>query len=334
MLLEDVDGEDLGELCFTCHDEEIIEQEFEHGPAGLGACNMCHDPHASNGSSMLIAGGSRLCAGCHEEMAELIDSAESVHDPADDDCIDCHNPHSGPYPKMLFAEKRKLCSECHEEIVELAQGAAVTHDPTTTGDECLSCHSPHASNHAPILKQPQRDLCLECHDRRLESGDDVLIDMAARLRDSKVWHKPVTEDDCSGCHRPHGSANFRLLKKPFPASFYAKFSTADYGLCFSCHEEEIVTVESSSSVTRFRDGGRNLHFLHVNKKRRGRTCRACHAVHASSEPLHVRERVPFGRWMMPINFERSEDGGSCQPGCHKRVRYSREGPINDVPGTN
>ena len=331
-LLLEVKDEDLGRLCFNCHEKEIMQQEYEHGPAALGACNMCHDPHASNGASLLLAKGLDLCGGCHEEVLELIDSAEQIHDPAEDDCTDCHDPHSGPYPNMLFAEKRELCEECHEDVVETAQKAVVGHDPVTTDDECLSCHSPHASNHAPVLKKAQRDLCLDCHDRQVESGEDMLIDMAARLRDNKEWHKPVVEDDCSGCHRPHGSANFRLLKKPFPAGFYSKFSKADYGLCFSCHEQELVTVEKSRAVTRFRDRNVNLHFLHVNKKRRGRTCRACHAVHASTEPLHVRARVPFGRWLMPINFKKSEVGGSCAPGCHKRATYNREGA--DVSNKN
>ena len=324
-LLLEVKDENLRRLCFTCHETEIVKQEFEHGPAGLGACNLCHDSHASNKKSLLIADGMKLCGGCHEELKELIDTAEHVHDPADDDCIDCHDPHSGPFPNMLRADGRKLCLECHEEIVNLAETSPVDHHPTTSGDECLSCHSPHASNHAPILRKPERDLCLECHDQRMESGDDMLIDMASHLNDNKVWHKPVSEDGCSGCHRPHGSKNFRLLKKPFPSSFYSKFSIADYGLCFSCHEKEMATVETSKTVTRFRDGNRNLHFLHVNKERRGRSCRACHAVHASRQPLHISERVPFGRWQMPINFKKSEEGGSCAPGCHKRARYSRDG---------
>jgi predicted CXXCH cytochrome family protein len=331
-LLEDVEDEDLGELCFTCHEEDIVEKKYKHGPAGLGACNMCHDPHASNNESLLISSGLELCGGCHEEFVELIDTAEHVHDPAEDDCTDCHDPHSGSHPKMLFAEKRQLCKECHEDIVKTAEDSVVAHDATTTEEECLSCHSPHASNHAPLLKESQRSLCLDCHDKRVESGDHLLTDMAALLRDNEVWHKPVLEDDCTGCHRPHGSANFRLLKKPFPAGFYSKFSVADYGLCFSCHEKNMATVQTSRTVTRFRDGDRNLHFLHVNKERRGRSCRACHAVHASPQPLHLAERVPFGRWLMPINFKKSDTGGSCAPGCHAHVEYNRE--ATDAVGTN
>ncbi|MCP5041641.1 MAG: hypothetical protein GY944_11490, partial [bacterium] len=244
-LLLDVDDENLRGLCFTCHEAEIVKQEYRHGPAGLGACDQCHDPHATNRDSLLIAEGLELCGGCHEEYVELLEGADHVHEPVDEDCTNCHNPHSGSFPNMLFAEKRKLCAECHEEVVKAAEHAVVGHDAVTSEDECLSCHSPHASNHAPILRKAQRDLCLGCHDRVVASQDDRLIDMAARLSENEIWHKPVIEDDCSGCHQPHGSANFRILKEPFPEGFYASFSAGDYGLCFSRHESAPATIASS-----------------------------------------------------------------------------------------
>lgn len=323
-LLLDTVEEDLSGLCFTCHEEDILAEKYEHGPAAKGACNMCHDPHVSNNSTLLLARGADLCTGCHEELAEIMAEAEFLHDPAEDDCIDCHNPHSGPAPKMLPAEKRALCDECHDDIVEIAENSPVQHSPTTTQEECIGCHDPHASNNAPMLRKPQRDLCLSCHDRAVESGDDKLIDMAAWLDKHEVWHEPITEDNCTGCHRPHGSKNFRLLKKPFPRSFYAPFAVEDYGLCFSCHERTLVTSKNTRSTTNFRNGNRNLHFLHVNKKKRGRTCRACHELHASNQPLHIRERVPYGRWLMPIKFRKTGTGGSCSPGCHERQTYNRD----------
>jgi predicted CXXCH cytochrome family protein len=328
-LLIDVEDEDLSPLCFTCHDEDITAQEYKHGPAALGACNMCHDPHVSNNKRLLLSRGAALCAECHEELTNIMEEAEYVHDPAEDDCTDCHDPHSGPFPKMLPAERRALCNECHDDIVEIAEQSPVSHSPTTTQQECLGCHDPHTASSAPMLRKPQRELCLGCHDRELETGNDTLLDMAGWLDKHQVWHKPVSEDDCSGCHKPHGSKNFRLLKKPFPETFYTSFEIKNFGLCFSCHEETMVTKESTRSLTNFRDGSRNLHFLHVNRAKRGRSCRACHEVHASDRPLHIRERVPYGRWLMPLNYEKSDAGGSCWPGCHERAIYNREAP--DAP---
>ncbi len=329
-MLVDVKEDDLRPLCFTCHDEDILQQEFEHGPAAGGECNMCHDLHASDLSNLLIAEGMKLCGDCHEEVAEAIAESEHVHDPAEDDCTDCHNPHSGPAPNMLRAEGRKLCDECHDDIVSIAEDSAVDHAPATTEDECVTCHSPHAGNSAPNLRKPQRELCLGCHDRRVKSGRETLQDIEAWLRENDVWHKPVIEDDCSGCHNPHGSEHFRLLKEPFPARFYTSFEVGKYALCFSCHEKTVVTTKKTRSLTGFRNGDVNMHFLHVNREKRGRSCRACHEMHASEQPLHISERVPYGRWMMPINYDKSETGGSCRPGCHDLKGYDRETPIKNA----
>ena len=73
----------------------------------------------------------------------------------------------------------------------------------------------------------------------------------------------------------------------------------------------------------------NLHYLHVNRETKGRTCRACHETHASSNEQHIRESVPFGTggWQLPIGFKKSASGGSCAPGCHAPYKYDRVEPI-------
>lgn len=322
-LLIDVEGEDVGPLCFGCHDEDIVAGEHKHGPAAQGSCHACHDPHVSENDTLLRAPGAELCAECHEELADRMAEAEFIHDPADGGCTDCHDPHSGPFPKMLPAEKRAVCDECHDDVVAAAQDSPVAHSATTTDEQCLNCHDPHATDHEPMLRKSQRELCLGCHDRALKIGDRTLVNMAAWLKKHEIWHEPIREGECAGCHQPHGGEYAALLNRPFPKTLYAPFSTDEYGLCFSCHEKTIVTVKTTRSLTGFRDGSRNLHFLHVNHKKRGRTCRVCHEMHASKLPRQIRERVPYGRWLMPIEFETSESGGSCSPGCHEKATYSR-----------
>jgi hypothetical protein len=88
-----------------------------------------------------------------------------------------------------------------------------------------------------------------------------------------------------------------------------------------CHLSKVFTTEKTTTLTDFRDGDRNLHFIHVNKKTKGRTCRACHRTHASDRPMHMADKVPFGGWEIPINFKSLPKGGSCAPGCHKPRSY-------------
>jgi predicted CXXCH cytochrome family protein len=61
----------------------------------------------------------------------------------------------------------------------------------------------------------------------------------------------------------------------------------------------------------------------VNKKVRGKNCKLCHEIHAGSQPFLMAEKVPFGTWQLPLHFEKTENGGTCSPGCHKPASYDR-----------
>ena len=172
-------------------------------------------------------------------------------------------------------------------------------------------------------------LCMSCHDKSVGiSKDEVLGAFTNEIKDKKFMHGPVGQKDCKGCHSTHGSEHFRLLAKEYPPQFYAPFDTENYELCFSCHPESLVLASETDDLTGFRNGNQNLHYLHVNKPRRGRTCRSCHATHASNLPRHIRESVPYGKWDLPIQFAKTETGGSCKPGCHLPFVYDRQSPVS------
>ena len=104
---------------------------------------------------------------------------------------------------------------------------------------------------------------------------------------------------------------------------YTSFDKSKYELCFRCHESTLVTEERTRTLTGFRDGERNLHFVHVDKVPRGRTCGLCHQMHASKLPKQIAVTVRFGDWDLPIGFNKTENGGSCSPGCHSPKNYER-----------
>jgi predicted CXXCH cytochrome family protein len=145
------------------------------------------------------------------------------------------------------------------------------------------------------------------------------------LVERKSLHGPVRTGQCNVCHQVHGATNARLLSKHFPAEFYEAFDLADYALCFECHSSAIVLEEETTTVTNFRDGRHNLHFVHVNRPDKGRTCRTCHEIHGSNLPKHMASEVPFegGGWPMPIRFAKTPTGGRCSPGCHEPREYNR-----------
>jgi predicted CXXCH cytochrome family protein len=321
---------DVTKICFNCHDKKIASGKYVHGPVSVGGCIMCHNPHQSDFPYMLNASGNAVCFPCHTDMADALKGDKFVHEAVKEGCVNCHSPHSADYPHNLKADgNEELCFGCHTDKKDWITSVKTKHGALESGKKCLACHDPHGSSYPKQLVKEPMDLCLSCHDKPLDTPTGKIIDMKTYLADNKDKHGPIREKDCSACHNPHGSNNFRILRKYFPPVFYAPFDVKNYDLCFSCHEKTLVLDPKTTTLTNFRNGDRNLHYLHVNKPLKGRTCRACHEMHATNNPKHIRDSVPFGIWPLPLNYHKTPEGGSCQPGCHQKFSYDRKSPVKN-----
>ncbi len=325
----------VAELCRKCH-ATGMDTEYVHGPVAVGQCTICHDPHSSDANDLLVKQPADLCLSCHVVTKEELSGFEFVHKPATDNCVGCHSPHGADNDKMLRDKAPHLCFTCHDDIKNIVDNAKVPHRIVLEGESCTACHTPHASSVQNLLKAAPMDLCLKCHSEPImKDGKQIVASFAAEVDHKKYLHGPVADKNCQGCHMTHGSQHFRLLKEEYPAKFYAPFKEENYALCFSCHPDTLVLDERTEELTNFRNGDLNLHYVHVNKERRGRTCRACHATHASDLEKHIRHSVPYGAWELPIQFHKTDDGGGCAPGCHVPLEYNRVNPVaydpNQVP---
>jgi predicted CXXCH cytochrome family protein len=318
----------IASLCDNCHN--ITEGfQFLHGPTAVGECTVCHESHSSDLKDLLVSEHSQLCFSCHVVTQDELKKYEFIHEPAKNDCIGCHNPHGASNSTMIKDFAPYLCYTCHKDIQNVAENSMYQHSVVADIDGCMHCHTPHASTVKFLLKKDAMSLCITCHDKAHKIGnDEVLPAFTKELEDKKFLHGPVAQNDCSGCHITHGSKYFKLLAKEYPPIFYAPFSEENYELCFSCHAKTLVLTEKTENLTDFRNGDLNLHFLHVNKERRGRTCRACHQTHASNLPKHIRESVPYGKWELPVGFTKTETGGGCISGCHLPKDYDRKKPVD------
>lgn len=310
-------------LCLGCHEPEKFAAAFVHGPVALGACVACHDPHGSEAPGLVRAKGRALCLTCHTEMEARLASAKFQHKVLEGGCTDCHSPHASPLRYQLKAAVPGLCASCHGKILEQANTATVKHTPVQQQAACLNCHDPHTAEHRPQLKADGSAICLNCHDKKIPVGGVELTDMKRLLVENPDHHGPIRQNNCAACHQPHGSNHFRLLAEEYPKEFYAPFRAENFALCFRCHDPALPRDERTTTLTGFRDGDRNLHFVHVNKTPKGRTCRSCHETHAGTLPKRIRKSVPFGRWELPVNFTKTAAGGSCAPGCHVPRSYDR-----------
>ncbi len=106
----------------------------------------------------------------------------------------------------------------------------------------------------------------------------------------------------------------KLLIKEFPTDTYVPYTDQEYELCFSCHNRDLLRFPDTSFATGFRDGEKNLHYVHVNKKEKGRNCKLCHNMHGSSNPKLVADKAVFGKWELPLKFVKTDTGGQLRAG--------------------
>jgi predicted CXXCH cytochrome family protein len=305
------------------------EARSSHAPYEAGDCSLCHVRSSARDPGPTSKRTPALCVDCHGELAAVA-QLPVKHPPAVEACTQCHNPHNSAHPKMLHEEVATLCFGCHGAMKERTERARVKHGALTTEHACASCHNPHGSELEKLLVRLPFDLCMRCHgvDDLQDWKGKKLMNMKRYLEENSHWHAPVAGKDCSVCHEVHGGENFRLLVASFPPTFYAPFDLANYALCFTCHDEQMVTVRETTTLTGFRNGKKNLHFVHVNQSPRGRTCRACHEVHASSQEHHIREGVPYGEkgYILKLHYTPTPTGGECARTCHPTRAYANRGP--------
>lgn len=308
---------DISDGCLTsgCH-ADMLERPKVHSAVELEQCDGCHVSIDDQHKFEPVADPPDLCLECHDPVA----TKRFVHEIVEmGECLACHDPHGSAVPELLVEDSvAATCAECHDQP---AEEFPFPHGPARDGD-CLACHEPHSAPYAKLLKLEEGDLCLSCHKRNQRRADGSYTKNIGQLiANAKYVHPPAGDGECLVCHGPHGGISPPSLAEAFPPGRYAPFSPDAYVLCFQCHDEELATEERTTE-TAFRDGTRNLHFVHVNRAK-GRTCRLCHDPHGTNLPFMLRESVPFGQWSFPLRFEKNSTGGSCWPGCHQKVSYDR-----------
>ena len=167
----------------------------------------------------------------------------------------------------------------------------------------------------------RKDLCLKCHNKSVRANGKPIINIANLMNKGKVKHPPFEECDKT-CHNPHAAGNVRRLNSPFPENNYTTVTSDAFKLCWECHVSDMIDKATTTDATSFRNGDKNLHFIHINGKK-GRSCLLCHSPHAT-ENLHlIKDVVKFGNWEFKMNYEVNEKGGACLPSCHGLKTYNR-----------
>lgn len=178
-----------------------------------------------------------------------------------------------------------------------------------------------------MLHGNQTTVCLGCHSKKVTTQEGrTILPMTDSLLLADFQHGPVQSKDCTACHDVHGAQHDHLLKKDVTPSLTGTFDRKYYTLCFACHTEDLILQATTSTATQFRDGTKNLHFLHVQNRGRGNSCTTCHAVHGSNQGRHIARSIfyPGSEWKMRLEYTATPTGGTCLTDCHEEIPYSRD----------
>ncbi len=224
------------------------------------------------------------------------------------------------FPTALTAQSLPAASpECAKDCARCHEDGALDHATETIA--CNHCHALQGEISSSLPLSQREAICLECHAEQFEgartTGSEELDSSGstqARL------HGPLEQGQCTSCHRLHDGP----LHGQLPVGLYARYERSAYSACFdSCHEPEIVEEATTTTATRFRNGSDNLHFRHVAKQRRGRSCRLCHSAHQAPGLGLVRRGMPYGSEILTLEFTSTSSGGSCATSCHDTLDYDR-----------
>jgi len=299
-------------ICIKCHGDMINKLKVVHPPVLDKDCMGCHTPHTSDANKLLLFPMPDICFNCHDNKPF---AKKHIHSPVTEACTMCHKPHSSSNENLLVTKKDFLCRECHNDLINTFRRYKKLHPPVSN-EQCTICHNVHSSDIEKILNNAPLILCAECHD-------------IGNAKVAKSIHKPVENGKCADCHNVHGGNETKFLVAKYPIENYPPYTPQTYELCFKCHNKDIARDVKTVTATNFRNGDKNLHYVHVNKEK-SRNCKFCHDPHMSSqEKLIKRDYRSFGAWNIPINFKKTDTGGGCTVGCHKPYYYDRLKPVKN-----
>ncbi len=270
-----------------------------------------------------ITGNRQDCTECHSDITDK----NFLHPDVSSSCDICHSATGEPHPGdgntgfVLSENVPELCFLCHSDMFDESVSSRVAHGMVSGPFNCISCHNPHSSNNARLLKRDGNDLCLSCHNKTIRTDSSEIKNIKILLSGNNIIHQAI-EGGCVTCHDPHFSANARLLTGSFPEGQYVKAAAEEFEICFMCHDEALFNEESTEYGTGFREGSKNLHYLHVNREK-GRNCNMCHDVHGAAYEHLLVDKLQFGEWEMIIKYISEPDGGSCLTACHSEKHYRR-----------
>jgi DmsE family decaheme c-type cytochrome len=245
-----VKGDKRTPTCVDCHGES--KKHVEH--KGSGKPPVVDRSYRKN-TPTAAADRDATCLTCHKggKRTHWEGSAHANNDVA---CSSCHKIH-GEHDKVRNKKTQsEVCFACHKS--ERAEAHRISTHPLAAGKmACSDCHNLHGSAGPKLLtKNTVNETCFTCH---------------AEKRGPFLWEHQGVAENCSNCHKPHGSNIAPLLKSRAP------------WMCNECHDGPHASKTPTAGNAAGMQNG--LTPTLPSESYTGRACLNCHSmIHGSNHP--------------------------------------------------
>jgi predicted CXXCH cytochrome family protein len=268
------------------------------------ACENCHQPHSASGKLRLLNASSEEgnCYPCHNgnvaakniqtEFSKAsihpVATTTGVHDPAEAavvatrhvECVDCHNPHAAKggagTPSGPLAGVRGITIAGSE-----------TNPVTYEYQVCLRCHADSPGKPAPRTTRQIAQSNVRLEFDTVNPSFHPVAGVGKNLNVPSLIGPTWTVSSlikCTACHNnnagpgaggsgpngPHGSTYIPLLERQYVTTDNTSESSANYALCYKCHNRTSILGNQS-----FKE-----HNKHIAGERA--PCNICHDPHGIS----------------------------------------------------
>ncbi len=218
--------------CVDCHeDAAAFYTDSPHAVARalavpgtvVAGCEACHGPaslHVAGGGDGFVLGKAAL--GGLDEAARLAM------------CTQCHADKGSHWSGGPHQGSGIGCADCHADQAHFGGDARPAGDFRNPSDFCVQCHADQVADFRLPFRHRALEgqvVCGDCHDPHRGPDDlawngrnAVCLGCHAEMAGPFVFeHDGTTGEDCTACHRPHGSNHDKLLVQDGNA------------LCLQCH---------------------------------------------------------------------------------------------------
>lgn len=340
------DGRLSEQACRNCHQSHGAPGQpylLKGATEEANCLTTCHNGSGEGtdiqaSSSQIYNHPLNYATGTHDVMENPLTMDKHV------ECADCHNPHKVNNQGAPLANPPSVNGRL-AGVRGIDVFGSVVAEANSEYEICFKCHAENAMvGMTPVIREIQTSNERSRFDATNPSFHPVTAmgknPSVPSLRQDYTTSSQIYCTDChgsdssvkaggSGANGPHGSFYRYILLAPYQQDYNKAapppYSSANYTLCFRCHDPDILFSADGSNFIKAGAGNTNNHAIHVQNK--GVPCTACHDPHGvpvarGASTIKNAHLINFNTKYVTPDLSNPNDGynsitRSCLVSCHQ-----------------